>query len=700
MNSKQWTIPAVVALAIAVCLAAWWSESPAITRGSPATTTRAAVPDAVATSDATAGPAERVAVEVQPRAGLPAGDGGHVLRVILEGISGEGAALAKVTVSAIDGTEPKSQDTWPCAGSTSEFDLEPLLAAAGPQPDGPGIDALQVEVDHPHRLRESVRIQLDDGSMTNGGPTFHEVRIRLAEVAFWPEFTLAVRDARTRAHLEDVELRCAPSAFMGLLQHPGDGEPFTALGDGLTSPVALRGGRKASEREDQVGGIALRPASGKAPRPADLAKPVETERGVLIYARAPGYAWGRVVVDVSKGAERELLLQPGAALGLRLANVQLETYAAFGKPAAVYVTRIAPNGEETAVAQHRLDETVAEEGLRVSGLEPGDHVVSVELGSSLGLRLRHVLAREPLSLPAGQSRDLVLVLDDAPTPPQRVPLAGTLSFPHFGAEESVRLELYQSDYRYGRPDFELSLADMDPDTGALPTWRFRLEELPTGRYQVRLMPFEKGWMLELPPGGREDAAFVVPELAEVLVETVDTRTGARLPLEVIRYGYREELPGRVRHDHSGARTTVRFDGEPGRFRFWTPPGQAYVRTFAIPRALGLGSRSQDLELVPGLQSVRFELAPACTLRFEFHIGGAALPHDDDIFASLGRGIRAIGHDGRVQAMTHWLFEASEPGVYEITFEGVGADRFAPIPHRRVDVRAGETTDVIVELRRK
>ena len=45
-------------------------------------------------------------------------------------------------------------------------------------------------------------------------------------------------------------------------------------------------------------------------------------------------------------------------------------------------------------------------------------------------------------------------------------------------------------------------------------------------------------------------------------------------------------------------------------------------------------------------------------------------------------------------------EVSAPGVYEISFEGIDADRYHPIPPRRVDVRPGETAEVIVELRRK
>jgi hypothetical protein len=43
---------------------------------------------------------------------------------------------------------------------------------------------------------------------------------------------------------------------------------------------------------------------------------------------------------------------------------------------------------------------------------------------------------------------------------------------------------------------------------------------------------------------------------------------------------------------------------------------------------------------------------------------------------------------------------SAPGVYEISFEGIDRGRYHPIPPRRVDVRAGETTEVIVELHRR
>ena len=142
-----------------------------------------------------------------------------------------------------------------------------------------------------------------------------------------------------------------------------------------------------------------------------------------------------------------------------------------------------------------------------------------------------------------------------------------------------------------------------------------------------------------------------------------------------------------------------FEAEPGRFRFWATPGSIRVRTWATPSGANY-RHTQDLELVSGLQSVRLELAPACALRFEFRIDGAALPHEDRIFNGLSGRIRPVGHEGRTEALTYWLFQASRPGSYEIDFEGHGSDRFLPIPTRRVEAREGETTEVIVELHRK
>ena len=66
-------------------------------------------------------------------------------------------------------------------------------------------------------------------------------------------------------------------------------------------------------------------------------------------------------------------------------------------------------------------------------------------------------------------------------------------------------------------------------------------------------------------------------------------------------------------------------------------------------------------------------------------------------------IRAVEHEGRVidgGLQRDMVVEVSAPGAYEIRFDRLDADRYHPVPPRVVDVRAGETTEVIVELRRK
>ncbi len=662
--------------------------------------------DVTSVADSATNAVQQNPVADEPSVDVPAIAGTKVLRVVLEGITEEDAPMTTVTLTGVDRRDKwpaEIQDTWPWqgltnAGLTSEFDLDPFFASVAER-DDLRVDELEIEVDHPLRFLEKARVPLSRGVELKSGQTVYEVRVRLVPPVFWPEFTLTVRDAQTRAHLEDVELHIRSTGSMGVWRLPGTGWPFTLLGGGLSSPIVLLGGREADEPENRVAGLALRPAAGEAPQPAELhsAGRARPQRGIMMYAGAPGYAWGTIVLDVSTGGERELLLGPAGALGVRFANVQLKRYATLEKEATVFVYRQDPSGGWNQVWHHRLDETLEIDGLP---LEPGEYAVSVELGQEYSRGKRPVLAREELSLAAGETRELVLALADPPAPSERATLGGVVSFPavggpNFDGAEEVRLQLYGASTR--KYDVVLSLAELERVGGALPTWSFRVEDVPVGLYQFRLWPFQTSWMIELPAGGREDVELVIPELAEVRVEIVDVRTGERIPIDEIRYRSQERLPGQLKNDW----LRVAFEGEPGRFHFWTAPGAGSVATFESSIGLDYDWRRQDLELVPGFQSVRFEFAPVCAFRYEFRDGEAALPYEDGIYYEVLKGIvRAVDHEGRASPLNKGYVTVSAPGVYELNFEGVSDDRFHPIPTRRVDVREGETTVVIVQLRRK
>ncbi|MEO0663271.1 MAG: hypothetical protein AAFZ87_17175, partial [Planctomycetota bacterium] len=288
--------------------------------------------------DPAAKAARRSPVVEETLAGESEDEGARVLRVILDGVTEEEAPSATVTVTGVkvsDGRRTTIQDAWPCQGRTTEFDLDPFFARVEEQPGALRGDELRVVVDHPLHFSEKASVALSSGAESTDGRTVYEVTASFAEVLYWPELTLSVRDARTREHLEEVELRFAPTAYMGLVQQPGASDPFTVVGEGLASPIVMRGGRKAGEPEELAAGVALRPADGDAPRPVELVQPEENARGVMMYAHAPGYAWGRLVLDVSKGSKRELVLHQGAALSVRLANVQPERYAALEKQATL-----------------------------------------------------------------------------------------------------------------------------------------------------------------------------------------------------------------------------------------------------------------------------------------------------------------------------------------------------------------------------
>jgi hypothetical protein len=669
---------------------------------------------------------ESLVAEAHPVA-APAVAGIHVLRVVLEGVSEETARQATVTVTGVDARNDEwpveLQDSWRGQGLTSQFDLDPFLASVELHEEL-RVDELEVAVDHPEHLTEWARVTLSRDGEPKDGRVVHEVSVRLQRPTFWPEFTLAIRDAHTREHLEDIELRFSSGVGMAVWGQNGQS---TLLGDGLSSPIALMGGGEAGESEVTVAGLALQPPAGESPRLVNLGGQYGgralthrfgPERGVIVSARAPGYAWGGITLDVSEATAPELLLVPTFTLDVRFTNVQLERYAALETVAMLCVYRLYPNGNVGWLRFEPLDEALEAEGLRLEGLEPGDYAVVVELGGGEWPK-RPELAREELSLAAGEARELALVLADPPTPQERATLSGLVSFPTFGGEEEVRLELYLTDRHdhYGEraryqlsADVERSLADLEPVGGALPTWAFHLEDLPVGLYQVELWPFLKSWMIQLPTGGREGVELVIPELAEVLVESVDAWTGERIPIDEIYYRHQEALPERVHIDRRRADVE-----EPGRFRFWSAPGPVLIYPYNIPSELNYGRRNLDLELAPGFQSVRLELESTYSFRLEFREGGAVVDRFDQLWGEAYSAVRdtlsPVDHEGRLtninglgverdESGMALVVEVSAPGLYELGFEGVGADRFLPAPPRLVDVRAGEPAAVIVELIRK
>lgn len=625
------------------------------------------------------------------------------LRVILEGISEEEARASTIQMrgmrsdrSHINGL----QRSWNAVGKNNTFAIDSFLrgAAEGMETSLP-LDKLDVLADHPLLLGASVRIALDQGSKQADGTLLYEARLRLIQPEFWPEFTLSVLDATTRKHLKDVELRSVPTSFMGIWRQPGLTFPYEHLGAGLPSPIIMVGAHEPGEPEDRIAGMTLFPEAEKAlgMLEFDASIRVQSKRGLLVYARAPGYAWGNLVLDVSTGADRELLLGPEASLDVQLENVQLARYAALEEASFLTVYQHDEDGSRGMVRSQRLEETLEADGLQLDGIQPGDYSAAVEMGDAWWQSHRPVLARETFSLAAGEHREIVLVLQEPPAPAVQAPLGGVVSLPKFEQEDLVRLEAYhESNAGFRDPDISLSLAELTRVGGDLPTWSFRMEDLPVGRYRLQLLPFMHNWVVELPETGLTDLELMLPEIAEVFVETVDAQSGERAALHDFYFRHQDPVVGRASNDWMRAEMV-----EPGSFRFWTTPGEVSI----WPRnqgTLGYGLNWMRVDLVPGQQSVQFELHPIYAIHMEFREGEAVLPIGPQGMM-VQRDIRPVGHEGRVTGdglQTDMRVEVSAPGFYEIDFDGVTGDVFQPIPRRQVHVQAGEVIKVVVDLVRK
>ena len=630
-------------------------------------------------------------------------EGRRLLRLTLDGLTEDEARLTWVRVSGIDslqeGLPSHYSDSWRCRALTSEFDLGPIFArVARSTTFSKRLGGLEIKICHPDYRLEKIEIPLSQAVEIDGD------RVYVARTGlepgvphlFWPESKLEVLDANTREHLKDIELRFVPTAFMGLHQVPGGKPVFSTLGKGLNSPIGLLGGRETDSPEDQADGLAISPGKGLAPRLIEMVQSESTSRGIMVYVRAPGYAWNRVVLDVSKGADREVLLAPASTINIQFSNAQLEQYAELETKATLNVVRSDTEKGPSRATQQTLEESLVDEGLTLDNLLPGAYTVTVELGQ-WSWKKQIEIGRAAFTIKPGDSYDLDLALEDPPAPPTRTHIAGLFSVPTFGAEKSVRMQLYHANNRYGKPDAELSLADMESVGGTIPTWSFRIPNLRIGRYQVQIRPLMKRWIIEVPAEGRDDLKLEIPELAEVVVETVDAETGKRVPIQSLHYDYKEAVPGLLQKGWDTARRE-----EPGRFRFWTPPGKASTWP-RVPKGLNYNPQWLELQLVAGVQEKRFELKPKYAIRFEFRDGGSALPMDDQVGVYVSRDISAVNHKGRVIGdgmQTDMHVYLSDPGIYDISFKSVGGGRYQPIPTRRVEVRGGETTVVIVDLIRK
>jgi hypothetical protein len=306
--------------------------------------------------------------------------------------------------------------------------------------------------------------------------------------AFWPGYiTLRIRGEDTGKDLEQVDVAVVPDV----------------AGPDLTDPLHLfrRGARSP---------VALPSVSGTR----------------VVWARAPGYAWGRLSVDLYSGGDHELLLS-------RAAHLEVELQGAV-RPAKAWLRLY--SGDE-ALPEHLFAAVRPEPRTLLTSLPPGLCVVRVELDTDRWEP--EVLGATSVNLPAGVETQVLLRVSELPPAPDPVPFAGSVIFAPGNVPSdftlTIRRERWVRTFFTEGEEFPLlrRMAD-DP-----PTWSWNAGTVPPGSYQCSVHPLSKDWPgialdqeVEVGPTGAKETSLVVAEHAIVELSLLerDTRKGVSLEL--------------------------------------------------------------------------------------------------------------------------------------------------------------------------
>lgn len=332
----------------------------------------------------------------------------------------------------------------------------------------------------------------------------------------------------------------------------------------------------APPRAEERAALALS-GSGSLRSPVDLASFPALEQGeVTLLARAPGYAWTPITLEVGGGVERTVALGPGGDLRVRVVGS-----ADFG-PDVRFVLRRASTPLGRPLCRLGLG---APEVLSFEGLPPERYLASAELGVGGAVT---VLGSVEAEVAAGSNLEVTLVVE-AGAGARTAPLSALLLVPDEWMLEAVEAQVLALGNGSSAPTARAELVT-EPAEGEEGYVGFRLSHpaLEVGRYALEVARPHLRVELELPPGGISDLRLVALPPAEWILRVIDEGSGATLRPRFVEWSPFAE--GEV----VGNPTLEPYSGELDGFRIVSVPGEVLV-------ALDPDS---GLELIQPRQSIR------------------------------------------------------------------------------------------------
>jgi len=481
----------------------------------------------------------------------------------------------------------------------------------------------------------------ESGEALDDGPTFPartadvSVAVRLA-----PALTLHVRDGASGVALTGVEVRASLGYRPG--RHPEARGRSRPVVEGAASPVEVPPTTRIAGRTE-----------------------------VALHVRAEGYAWDMITVDMSARGERTIELDPGGALDVTLEGE-------------------VPRGASIRLREGAAGRPVVDIGLsgraerRIEALPPGPYEVAVEVGDWFADPVR--VGHATVEVVAGTASAVAIPVE-APGPARTADISGVFVLPPAWGDDRPRLTLRRLTASSSGASRYTTISDNDitPYEGTPGHFRFAKSSLETGRYKLDYGPFDASILFDLPPAGRSDLLLQVGAPVDVTVRVVDADTG--LDATGVDNIWWRVAPGD--DDVGGSLEVVHRDAETGLFECRVPRGPVAFVVY--------GPTSGDLTITEAIDGME------ANLEVKTHTTATVLLRSGDDVVPWPSGVRfeveQVDGDGTSDSSgmsdgEHW-FGVSEPGRYRIEIPEI--DGFLPHEPVEVDLAAGESTRVVVEL---
>ncbi len=400
-----------------------------------------------------------------------------------------------------------------------------------------------------------------------------------------------------------------------------------------------------------------------------------TSRSINALVSADGYAWTSVTLDLQTGGDRTVELERGGTLRVSVDGEVPSTgrLRLYGTAPGAPVNEMKVRGNEPIVYEN---------------LAAGEYSVRIELGDWFDSPKR--LASQDVIVESNGDVNVDLAFAPIVAAP-RARASGILVIPagwdlksYYASVELLSGSSDGSDQRH-----VLQKNDLKAVAGQPGSYSFAIPPKEVGQYEFDLSPL--GWkqIYDLPPEGRTDLRFELPDPVELTVYVVEETNGE--PADVDHVSWNPVWP---KGSRGGGSMTQRDPTSPGVFRFNVTRGRINLSCWAAPYMHT--SKTFDPR---NTTEITLEVARASRASLTLRDGDNTIPWPEGAeydVEPLNGGDGYYNSSGSGNGV-RW-FGVSKPGQYRLVLPEING--FEPHEPVEFEMLKGEQINLVIDLIRR